>query len=427
MKLRPSIAKTKTLLFTVFFLATVSHVFSQAINDRFITAATQGNLALVRQLLNQGANIEARDGIERQTALVFAAGRGHLDVVRFLIENRADINAQDARGWTALSEAGYFGRVEVVAFLLSQNASTLLSTSWHNANRHGNVLFWTVQSRFNTVPQKNQIVTLLLRYNTELEGRDDRDRDTIRIAEDNNYSYVLSLLRNFLARRERERLEYQLLAAIRQQNEARVQILLGNRNINPNLLLGNGESILNHAVSAQNVGIVRMLLEAGACPNFGNALGITPVMTAARLDNTALINLLIQRGANLNARDFNRRTVLFYAVENNNEAIIAMLVRTGISVNARDNRDNNALLHAAGKGNISVIAFLLNNGMNVNSRDRCGDTPLLIAAQKNNYQMFRLLASRGADPYIRNNSGYTALDFARRHENRQMLALFGGW
>jgi len=425
MKSRLGSGKLKPLLFAVCFLGAVSHSFAQSINDQFIAAATRGDLAQVRLLLSQGANIEAIDGSDRQTALVFAANRGHLDVVRFLIENRANIDAQDDRGWTALSEAGYMGRVAVVEFLLSRNASTLLSTSWINANRQGNALFWTVFSRHNTRDQKIQIVRLLLGRYADPEGRDDRGRDTIRIAEDNNYHEILAMLRDFMARRERERQEYQLLAAIRQQDEARIRELLG-RGVNPNLLLRSGESLLNHAVSSQNVNIVEMLLGAGANVNVTNALGITPIMTAARLQNMAIINLLVQRNANLDSRDFNGRTVLFYAVENNNLAIISRFIQAGASVNVTDVFGNNVLLYATAKENIPIINFLLNSGVSVNSMDMFGNTPLLIAAQKNNYQIFRILTSRGADPYIRNNDGNIALDLARRNGNQQMIAFLGG-
>jgi len=51
---------------------------AQSLNDRFIQAATAGDLQLVTRLLREGANIEARDGRDRQTALVFAAGEGDI-------------------------------------------------------------------------------------------------------------------------------------------------------------------------------------------------------------------------------------------------------------------------------------------------------------------------------------------------------------
>ena len=51
-------------------------------------AADYGNVAMVRQLLDQGANINARDK-HGDTALMAAAFEGHADVVKLLLEKGA--------------------------------------------------------------------------------------------------------------------------------------------------------------------------------------------------------------------------------------------------------------------------------------------------------------------------------------------------
>jgi ankyrin repeat protein len=411
-------------LAALFLFASPLALSAQSLNDRFIQAATAGDLQLVTQLLREGANIEARDGSDRQTALVFAANRGHLPVVRFLIENRADKNATDDRGWTALSESSYHGRIDVVEYMLSSGASTIISTNWHDRREYGNALFWCIESSHNTLPQKIRIVELLLKSDADPEGRDAQGRDALRIARDNNYREIVDMLTRVAAQREKDRREYRLLAAIRAQDERAVRQLLG-EGANPNLLLDNGESILNYAVAGQNVNMVSILLDAGAGANIGNGLGITPLMTASRHEYIAIIDLLLGRGANLNARDSGGKTVLFYAVESGNIDMISRFLRSGASVNTTDRMGGNVLHYAVAMGNAAVVNMLLSSGANVNTMDMLGNTALLIAAQKGNFNVFNTLVSRGADPHIRNGDGLTAADFARKNHNAQILKLLG--
>lgn len=61
---------------------------------RLISAAGQGDLETVKQLLDDGASVEARDETGR-TALVAAAYENHLDVAKTLIKAGADVNAKD--------------------------------------------------------------------------------------------------------------------------------------------------------------------------------------------------------------------------------------------------------------------------------------------------------------------------------------------
>ena len=67
-------------------------------------AAEHGQEAVVRLLLEKGANIDAKyeDG---ETALVAAAVGRHEAVVRLLLEKGADVKAQNRYGATALMKA----------------------------------------------------------------------------------------------------------------------------------------------------------------------------------------------------------------------------------------------------------------------------------------------------------------------------------
>lgn len=411
--------------FVIFFLGIfyISGINANSIDDDFINACKNGNLSRAEKLLDEGANIEARDGSDRQTALVFAANRGHIDIVRMLIDKRANINAQDDKGWTALSEASYRGRYDVVDFLLEKGATTLLSTSWLDSREYGNALFWCVQSYFNEYKDKVAIVELLLKNNAEPEGKNDDNLDTLGIAKQRNYKEIVDLLEKYKKERIAKFNEYALLEAIRNHDISNAEKYLKQK-VNPNSLLPNGESLLNYAVSAQNYAMVKLLLEYGANPNTQNELGTTAFMTAVKYGNQPIVNLLLSYGVNQNQTDNQGRTALFYAVENNDISILSALLSSGINKNTTDIYGMTAFLYSCTLGNISVSKYLMKNGCSVSISDMYDTTALHIAVQKESLQLVRLLLSDGdIDIYAVDASGNDVFYYAEKSNNSQIKEL----
>ena len=60
-------------------------------------ASFKGDFTLVRQLMEQGANILARD-ITGMTSLMYAAIGGHANVVNGLIQQNVGIDEQNQKG-----------------------------------------------------------------------------------------------------------------------------------------------------------------------------------------------------------------------------------------------------------------------------------------------------------------------------------------
>ena len=81
-----------------------------------ICAATRGHVAIVRLLLEKGADIKAKDQWG-MTALAEAAGMAHGAVVRLLLEKGADIEVKDEMGRTAQKLAADKGHEAVVQLL----------------------------------------------------------------------------------------------------------------------------------------------------------------------------------------------------------------------------------------------------------------------------------------------------------------------
>ena len=79
-----------------------------------------GNLRRMQLLHLAGANVNSRN--DDSTPLFLAAGGGRLEGVRYLLDQGADINAREQQGNTALTEATYYGHIEVIKELLLRGA-----------------------------------------------------------------------------------------------------------------------------------------------------------------------------------------------------------------------------------------------------------------------------------------------------------------
>lgn len=94
-------------------------------NQELIDAAFIGDLKQVKDLLDEGADVHAKDA-HGVTALWLASKFNHPDVVRLLLDNGAEVNAKDKDGVTALIEACSFepsgGKLGVVRLLLERGA-----------------------------------------------------------------------------------------------------------------------------------------------------------------------------------------------------------------------------------------------------------------------------------------------------------------
>jgi TonB family protein len=84
-------------------------------------AARDGERAAAKVLLNNGANVNAKDSYG-WTALIYASAKGDADIVKALLDKGADANAKSKDGYTGLHTAAQYGHKSVVKTLLENGA-----------------------------------------------------------------------------------------------------------------------------------------------------------------------------------------------------------------------------------------------------------------------------------------------------------------
>ncbi len=127
-------------------------------------ACKDGNSEVVKTLLENDADVNYNDGVEKMSGLHFAAKEGHVDVVELLIQNGADVNAVEKDKETALHYAAREGHVDVAKVLLENDADVNAGdyeelTALHNSAENGHV----------------DVVEVLIQNGADVNAGDERD------------------------------------------------------------------------------------------------------------------------------------------------------------------------------------------------------------------------------------------------------------
>jgi hypothetical protein len=197
------------------------------------------------------------------------------------------------------------------------------------------------------------------------------------------------------------------------------------------------------AVKGQDEGMVELLLEQGASPDFvprdfrdwegqqthppyGCTFGtdvfdmphlIPPLVTAVRGGNRRIVQLLLDHGADAKIRFYPgefgasmRLTLLEFAVEYGHREVVELLLRRGADPNPVNAFGETPLFYAILKGYEAIIRLLLDHGANIDHTDKYGGTPVSRCGK--NDRILDLLHS-----YKETNGGRISLSTKENQQN----------
>ncbi|MHB9147046.1 MAG: ankyrin repeat domain-containing protein [Candidatus Amoebophilus sp.] len=396
-----------------------------------LDAAKNGDIELVKYLIGQGAEVNAKDNNGR-TVLLIAAFNGRLATVKWLLENGASLEEKDKYGFTALLLAAVNGHIDTLKWLLANGAS--LEEKSNNGNTvlliaafNGRLatVKWLLENGASLEEKDNNgftalliaarnghlaTVKWLLENGSSLEEKNNNGYTTLLEAAYNGHlDTVKWLLENGASLEEKNKYGYTalLLAAI-DGHLATVKWLLEN-----GASLGeksnNGYTALLLAAVNGHIATVKWLLENGASLEEKDKYGNTALLIAASNGQLATVKWLLANGASLEEKDNNGFTALLIAARNGHLATVKWLLENGSSLEEKDKYGNTALLLAAYNGQLTTVKWLLVNEASLEEKDKYGNTALLIAASNGKLDTVKWLLANGASLEEKGNNGSTAL------------------
>ncbi len=246
-------------------------------------AAEAGKLEILQQLLDAGAKASAVDSSGR-SLLVGAAQAGHAPVVDSLLKAGAALEQVAPR--TALQEAAFWGRPEVIAVLVKAGANPSAK------DKKGHTPLFIA-----THANQPEAVRALGHGNVLIDFHGPKQTTALIDAVDLGYTEVCRVLIAFGA--------------------------------NIRVIHPNGDALLHRAASKGYIPVIKLLLHHGAKINQKDRVGGTPLKRAAEAGHYDLVELLLERGASPQLADRWGNRPVDYATRGGHMNIVRRLNRPG--------------------------------------------------------------------------------------------------
>jgi ankyrin repeat protein len=303
-------------------------------------AAEKGDVQTAQAMLKLGADLHSGYGAK---ALFIAAGNGQLPMVRLLVDAGADVNAK-VGAETVLGHAiwwrsqyypnkeseklaattgyvvGWDSYFEIVKLLIEKGANAYSKNS----------ALMNASSRQNPSSRQLDIMRLLLKAGADVNYKEPDYQITSLMwaSEEVNVEVVRLLLEAGAEVNAVSAFSHTALSASAEKGSVEgMRLLLEHgADVRPK----NAESAMIPAVRSGSMEKTRILLEHGADINApARYTDYTPLMEAAALGRLGIANMLIDKGADLNRRGSNGYTALSLAIDSHHQQIAKMLQKAG--------------------------------------------------------------------------------------------------
>lgn len=384
----------------------------------------QGLLDALRILdmeFKSGIEYAEERGKTEQVELLKQKRDSILTIVQLMIENGVSVHQKDSYGWTALHHAAFRGTAEMVALLCELGADVNARTNFGH-------------TPLMLASERN--VSVLQQYGAE--NRSAAPTDTA-------FTQLVELCEN----------------EAYDEHSAR-KLLTDNPDV-VNSIDSKGRCLLLHATFRRNISMVKLLLEHGANPSLavpdyglrsplGYQPGETPLHAAAQNSDVGLMKLLVTAGADLSSQDVHGNMPCVYAenmetlrllTDNGRifsfitsdyiqkmiavfpeEAVIEWVLAQGVNLNNSANPNGGILGYYS--NNPEITRMLLHYGANPNTPYE-GDKTCLISLISREFgeaeaNVAEEYLRAGANIHMQDADGNTALHHAVRIINKGRLS-----
>jgi len=279
----------------------------------FIQTAKEGKNAILKDFLNAGMNINAK---QSDTALTGAVGTEKTNTVIFLLENGANVNEQS--DWESpLGIAAYKGYFNIAKILIK-----------HGANVNGLALDGMTPLMNAVYTNKTKIVKLLLENGA-------------------SPNYILP-----------ETSESPIILAARNGNFDITKLLLEYK-CNPNTKDSGGLTALDWAVMNGYTDVAEELINSPKIQLITKeSESSRPMILALQNNNFKVAEALIAKGVSPNSPAYDKMPLIVWCAKNNNAAAVKFLVEHKANSGLRDSLGQDALDYAEQNNNIQIIEIL---------------------------------------------------------------------
>ena len=418
-------------------------------------ASANGNNDIIEMLLSKDETIVNERDNKGNAPLHWAAMKDKSETIKFLAQKGADLEAKDVDGWTPLHYASAFASLQTVETLINLGANRE-----SKANDGSLALAYAQKDEIKNYLGGNENIERGNEENTINNDNGEEDKTQAELLEEKNENSAENTPNNESASNENNATneiatpeiivnnkgeldvkQLELLVAIKNNDIIAVNNLI-KEGVNPNFQDDDGYSPLHRAIENNNLDIVKALLSYNGIdkeiklPNDTTTAdgwylgGDTPLLYSAYIGNPQIVSALLDANCNIRARDdIDGAMAIHIAAANGNDEVVNLLLNKDKTlINEVDNNGEDTPLHwAIMKNSDSTVELLLSQGANPNQKNSSAQTPLHYAAMyKNMYAVNLLVEKYNVDKNLKDKDGKTALDLANENEYNDIIAYLGG-
>ncbi|HEY6683997.1 MAG TPA: ankyrin repeat domain-containing protein [Propionibacteriaceae bacterium] len=362
-----------------------------ALDEQLIATAWKNDLRRARALIDQGADVNAKDNT-MQSAYLISTSEGYLELLNLTLRHGANVDSKDSFNGTGLIRAADRGHADIAGRLIQADIKI----------NHINNLGWTALHEAIILGNgsRRYVDTVLVLVAGGADPRLPSQRDQIRPldhATAKRHNEIAKVLQAALeADSPSKQVANRRLLAAAQRGDATAAALAVRAGANLETRDQGGRTPLLLAVTEDRLAVARLLVHLGANPDTLDDQHDTPWLVTGVTGSVDMLEVLLPARPDLKIRNRFGGMSLIPASERGHVSYVRRVVRTDIEINHVNNLGWTALLEAVILGDGSrryqqIVTTLLDAGAEPKIADRQRVTALQHAEQRGQRAVARIL------------------------------------